>query len=156
MQFLKELFSYFMVPPRLCLNKRTFEALKIKNSLFLAIFLRKFILQGPHTQKISLFSLLPHSHMSKLWYDTKIWKKCGPWCEQGMKEQINFFNEKNPNFPAISHFASLLHSTHMNLWMVSLAQIGPQAYKKVPQGQNWEKKFGVSSRPMGLFYNGTK
>ena len=85
-----------MVPPRLCLNKRTFEALKIKNSLFLAIFLRKFILQGPHTQKISLFSLLPHSHMSKLWYDTKIWKK-------------------SPNFPAISHFVSLLHSTYMDL-----------------------------------------
>ena len=130
----------FMVPPRLCLNKRTFEALKIKNSLFWKSFLGNSSSRDPIPPKNSCYSLLPNSHMSKLSYDTKIWKKCGPCCEQGRKEQINFFMKKSPNFPAICHFASLLHSTNMDLWIVSLAQIGPQAYKKVPQGQIWKKK----------------
>ena len=52
-----------------------------------------------------------------------------------MKEQIPFLMKYSPNFPAIRDFASLLQSTHMDLRLVSLAQIGPQAYKKVPQGQ---------------------
>ena len=156
MQFLKELFSYFMVPPRLCLNKRTFEALKIKNSLFLAIFLRKFILQGPHTQKISLFSLLPHSHMSKLWYDTKIWKKCGPWCEQGMKEQINFFMKKNPIFLlSVTLPVYCIAPTWTYGWFLWLKLV-LRHIRKCPRAKIEKKKFGVSSRPMGLFYNGSK
>ena len=65
--------------------------------------------------------------------------------------------KKSPNFPAICHFASLLHSTNMDLWIVSLAQIGPQAYKKVPQGQIRKKEnlgLGILFDDAGPLCNG--
>ena len=79
--------------------------------------------------------------MSKLSYETKIWIKCAPWYKQGMREQIFFFLKKSLNFPVNLYFASLLLCYQVDLWMVSLAQISPEAYKKVPQGQIWKRTY---------------
>ena len=51
------------------------------------------------------------------------------------KSKYTFFQKKSPDFLAFHMFDRLLQSTYMDLWMVSLAQIGPQASKKLPQGQ---------------------
>ena len=84
--------------------------------------------------------------MKKMW--SLVWAR---------DERANkFFYEKKTNFPAISHFASLLHSTHMNLWMVSLAQIGPQAYRTLNDKGNfllarakWKRKQKDNSANQG-------
>ena len=57
---------------------------------------------------------------------------CGRLLDRG---EYIFFQKKSPDFVALHMFDRLLQSTYMDLRMVSLAQIGPQASKKLPQGQ---------------------
>ena len=62
-------------------------------------------------------------------------KKYGSWYELLIRNQVIFLLKNLTNFLAFFLFARQLQSTQMYLQLVSMAQIGPQASKKVPQGQ---------------------
>ena len=70
--------------------------------------------------------------MSQLSFDTKMSKKYGSWWEKLTREELKFFLQKSTDFSSIILFVSLLQRSLVDKWMISLAQMGPQAYKKLP------------------------
>ena len=87
--------------------------------------------------------------------ETETWETT-VWCELLARKQEDFFPQKSIIFLQPLYFAGLLPSTHRDLWMVSLAKKGPQACKRLPQGQVWSSFFRGSTRPIGLLHNDIK
>ena len=70
--------------------------------------------------------------MSQLSFDTKMSKKIWFLVREIDQRGTNFFLQKSTDFSSIILFVSLLQRSLVDKWMISLAQMGPQAYKKLP------------------------
>ena len=116
-------------------NGNQFWGFKVELSEFFSDFLGGKGSREPHTSSKPFFSHLPRSPMSQLSYDTKMSKKYGSQYELLIRNQVNFLLKNLTNFLAFFVFARQLQRTRMYLQLVSMAKIGPQASKKVPQGQ---------------------
>ena len=129
--FIEDLFCFSKFC-RICVIIKTSGALKMNQPKISVIFWWNLSLRDPIYNSNTFFLFLPLSHMSQLSFDTKMSKKYGSWWEKLTREELKFFLQKSTDFSSIILFVSLLQRSLVDKWMISLAQMGPQAYKKLP------------------------
>ena len=114
----------------------TSAAFKLDFPDFPVIFGRNCPSKNPIPLKNQIFFQFCHRATCHSFHMTpRCLKNMVPGVSNEPKSKYIFFQKKSPDFLALHMFDRLLQSTYMDLWMVSLAQIGPQASKKLPQGQ---------------------